>query len=216
MQQTLSRAVRNILLAVVGGYALVLRPWLLQWGSTAEERAMSVPGDDLVPRPTHVTTRAITIRAPAPTIWAWLVQMGQDRAGFYTHNWVERLLGSGIPDVHVLHPEWQDLQVGDLMRTSREWRQGHLLGWTVELVDPGRTLVLRSHRLPSGTYAFLIRPQSTGMSRLLVRDRAVWRWWHTPFRLGVFEPLHAYMQTGQLRGIKQRAEEPDVVAPTDR
>jgi hypothetical protein len=46
--------------------------------------------------------------------------MGQDRAGFYTHNWVERLLHSGIPDVHELHPEWQRLEAGDLMRTNRD------------------------------------------------------------------------------------------------
>ena len=66
--------------------------------------------------------------------------MGQDRAGFHTHNWVERLLQSGIPDVHDLHPEWQHLAVGDLVRTNRDMR-GKAMGWPVAGVDPGRSLL---------------------------------------------------------------------------
>jgi len=194
-------------IGILTGYALLLRPWLLRWGSTRAERALPVPGDDVVPTPTHVTTRAITIAAPTDAIWPWLVQMGQDRAGFYTHNWVERLLRSSIPEVHDLHPEWQELHVGDLMRTNRELQPGHPLGWTVARVEPRQALVLLSRTLPVGTYAFSLRPRASGGSRLLVRDRAVWRWWQAPFRLFLFEPLHAYMQTGQLQGIKQRAEQ---------
>jgi hypothetical protein len=175
-------------------------------GSTEEERAQPLPGDELVPNPTHITTRAITIHASPGEIWPWLVQMGQDRAGFYTHNWVEKLLQSGIPDVHELHSEWQELRVGNLMRTSRESRKGHPLGWTIELVEPGRVLVLHTPSLPAGTYDFILYPLQEGGSRLLVRDRAVWRWWQAPLRLLLFEPLHGYMETGVLQGIKQRVE----------
>jgi len=38
---------------------------------------MSLPGDELVPQPRLENTRAITVQAPASTIWPWLVQMGQ-------------------------------------------------------------------------------------------------------------------------------------------
>jgi hypothetical protein len=55
-----------------------------------------------VPDAPYVTTRAVTIDAPPDRVWPWLVQMGQDRAGFYTHNWVERLLQSGIPEVDAM------------------------------------------------------------------------------------------------------------------
>jgi hypothetical protein len=94
-------------------YAFVLRPWMLRWGSTVEERARPLPGDDIEPNAKYVTTRAVTIKAPARAIWPWLIQMGQDRAGSYTHNWVERVLQSGIPDTSVIRPEWQRLEVGD-------------------------------------------------------------------------------------------------------
>ncbi len=74
-----------------------------------------LPGDDVLPTADYQTTRAVTIQASAESIWPWLVQMGQDRAGFYTHNWVERLLRSGIPDVSEIHPEWQHIEAGDLV-----------------------------------------------------------------------------------------------------
>src|SRR5690348_13253710 len=206
MNRRRSRVLALVIALVVSGYALLLRPWMLAWGATVDERTRPWPGDDLVPNPTHTTTHAVTIAAPPRAIWPWLVQMGQDRAGFYTHNWVERLLRSGIPDVAELHPEWQALRAGDLMRTSRELRPGHPLGWTVEMVEPGRALVLRSRSLPVGTYAYILQPCPDGATRLIARDRAAWRWWQAPFRALLFEPLHAYMQTGQLRGIKRRVE----------
>jgi hypothetical protein len=190
----------------LGGYLRFIRPWHLRWGADDHELTRAMPGDEVVPVPTHVTTRAVTIAAPPRAVWPWLVQMGQDRAGFYTHNWVERLLRSGIPDVRTLHPEWQGLAVGDLVRTNRELRPGHPLGWPVARVEPERALVLRSTGLPVGAYAFLLEPAAGGATRLLVRDRAVWPWWQRPFQLLLFEPLHAYMQTGQLQGLKHRAE----------
>jgi hypothetical protein len=77
-------------------------------------------------------------------------------AGFYTHNWVERLLQSGIPDVHKLHPEWKHLAAGDLVRTNRERRPGHPIGWSVVLVEPNHAQVLRSLGGPAATYAYVL------------------------------------------------------------
>jgi uncharacterized protein YndB with AHSA1/START domain len=188
----------------VGVYLSVVRRRILAWGSTVDERTGPRPGDEFVPDPTDSTTRAITIDAPPDNVWPWLVQIGQDRAGFYTHNWVERLLGSGIPDVHVIHPEWQRLAPGELVRTNRDIR-GKSVGWPVLLVETNRSLVLRSNSLPSGTYAFVLEPTSGGGTRFLVRDRAVWPWWQRPFQWLIFEPLHAYMESGVLQGIKARA-----------
>lgn len=47
--------------------------------------------------------------------------MGIERAGFYSHDWVERLLSFGARYVEGghsamrIHPELQDLKVGDLV-----------------------------------------------------------------------------------------------------
>ena len=186
-------------------YAFVIRPWMLGWGSTVEERTRPLPGDDIEPDAEYVTTRATTIQAPAAAVWPWLIQMGQDRAGFYTHNWVERVLRSGIPDTAEIRPEWQRIEVGDLVRTNRDIG-GKPMGWPVAAVDPGRSLVVTSKSMPAGTYAFVVEPIESDTSRLIVRDRARWKWWEWPFATLVYEPLHAYMETGLISGVRQRAE----------
>ncbi len=186
-------------------YGLLVRPRTLDWGSTLEERHAPLPGDDVIPDAATVTTRAITIHAPAADVWPWVVQMGQDRAGFYTHNWVERLLRSGIPDINEVHPEWQQLEVGDLMRTNHDMG-GKPMGWPVLAVDPGRSVVVRSKSLPVGTYAFVLQPVDETATRFIVRDRAAWKRREWLFKVLVYEPLHAYMETGLLQGVKQRAE----------
>jgi hypothetical protein len=186
-------------------YALAIRPWMLRWGSTAEERARPLPGDDIEPAAKYVTTRAVTIKAPAQAIWPWLIQMGQDRAGFYTHNWVERVLQSGIPDTSVIRPEWQHLEVGSLMRTNRDIG-GKPMGWPVAAIEPGHCLVVTSKNMPAGTYAFVIEQIDPETSRLIVRDRARWKWSEWPFVTFVYEPLHAYMEIGLISGVRRRAE----------
>lgn len=186
-------------------YGLLVRPRMLDWGSSPEEQRAPLPGDDLTPGADTITTRAVTIRAPATAVWPWVVQMGQDRAGFYTHNWVERLLRSGIPDVHEIHPEWQHLEPGDLMRTNRDIG-GKPMGWPVVAVDTGRSIVVRSKSLPVGTYAFVLQPIDDRSTRFIVRDRAAWRRREWLFKVLVYEPLHAYMETGLLEGVRRRAE----------
>ena len=147
----------------------------------------------------------MTIRAPSNVVWPWVVQMGQDRAGFYTHNWVERLLRSGIPDAHDIHPEWQHLEAGDLMRTNRDIG-GKAMGWPCSRSTPAARSSCIAGSLPVGTYAFVLQPTDDSSTRLIVRDRAAWRRREWLFRVLVYEPLHAYMETGLLQGIKQRAE----------
>ena len=55
-----------------------------------------MPGDDRTPCPRVQSTRAVTIDAPPEQVWPWLLQMGIGRAGFYTHDWVERLMETGM------------------------------------------------------------------------------------------------------------------------
>ena len=44
-----------------------------------------------------MTNRAITIDARPEEIWPWLAQMGElPRGGFYSHMWVERLMGMRV------------------------------------------------------------------------------------------------------------------------
>jgi hypothetical protein len=103
--------------AEVVGY-LLWRPWMLQWGATAEEASEHLPGDDRTPRRRVQSTRAVTIDAPPEQVWPWLLQMGIGRAGFYTHDLAERLIAharyvEGKHSATRIHPGVPPLQVGD-------------------------------------------------------------------------------------------------------
>lgn len=66
--------------------APLLRAWHMHWGARKHEIESVLPGDAIVAN-AIVSTRAISIDAPPLAVWPWLVQMGQDRAGFYSYDW---------------------------------------------------------------------------------------------------------------------------------
>jgi hypothetical protein len=127
--------------AVIGGAAaaciLVVRPGLLGRGATGEEAGAALAGDDLVPGPDLVATRAITVHALAGEIWPWIAQLGQGRGGFYSYDALENLAGCDIHSADRVVAEWQDVKVGDEVRLAPE------VGLGVTVVEQGRALVLR-------------------------------------------------------------------------
>jgi hypothetical protein len=199
-------------------YALAVRPWLLRWGTTADEATTGLPGDDLVPSAAYVTTRAVTVRSPADAIWPWLVQLGQGRAGFYTYDRLEQLVGAAIQSADRILPEQQQLAVGDTIRLSP------VGGPKVALLEAGRSLVLfETMDLRTGrsvpttprrwwtmdwTWSFSLRSTTDGATRLLIHTRADFRP-RTLLKIAMvllLEPAHFVMERGMLLGIKRRAE----------
>ena len=77
----------------LAAYVFLVRPWHLKWGATDEETKMILPGDELFEHPQLNATHAITINAPVKKVWPWLVQIGQNRGGFYSYTWLENLVG---------------------------------------------------------------------------------------------------------------------------
>jgi hypothetical protein len=182
-------------------YSRFLRDGVLTWGATAEEAARPLPGDDLLDGADIVATRAIGIDAPPSAIWPWLVQMGPGRAGAYTYDWIENLFGLNMHSADRIHSEWQNLGVGDVLR-SREDRPG----MRVEILDPERTL---SNRSEAGdwVWTFVLVPED-GSTRLISRNRIAMKGAAAGQRLGmlVMEPGSLVMERKMLLGIKQRAE----------
>jgi hypothetical protein len=113
--RTGSRVATLVMLAtaVLAAYLRILRPWHMNWGATDDEAHGPVAGDELMPGAGIVATRVVEIEAPASAIWPWLVQMGPDRGGAYTYDWIERRVGIDIRNVDRIIPEFQDLKVGD-------------------------------------------------------------------------------------------------------
>jgi len=190
--------------------AMVLRPVFLRWGSTPEERIAALPGDDVLPvNAKYRIDHAITIHAPASAVWPWLVQLGQDRGGFYSYDWLERSAGDHIRNADRVHPEWQQRAVGDtIMATQRDYLGGRFgaLGWRVTTIEPERVIGLENW----GT--FVLRPVDSSTTRLIVRTRGAGEpslaaFLTAPLEVFVFEPAHFIMERGMLRGIRRRAEE---------
>jgi proline iminopeptidase len=204
--------------AALALYAQWIRPRLLTWGATRDEITGAYPGDELVPDPDGMSTMATTLPAPPETVWAWLVQMGYDRGGWYSWDWLDHY---GEPSADHIVPEWQDLEEGQRLsaaRSSRSW-------FTVARLEPNRTLVLRSDlNVPSGhsfdpqsdplprarvdgIWGFHLRPTSDGGTRLVVRTRGTGRPrpLTRPFDLLLGEPAHFIMQTRQFHNLRTRA-----------
>jgi len=182
-------------------YRRLLRDWVLTWGATAEEVTRRLPGDELLEEADIVATRAIGIEAPPSAIWPWLVQMGPGRAGAYTYDWIEKLFGLNMHSADRIVPEWQKLEVDDVLR-SREDRPG----MRVEILEPERVL---SNRSEAGdwVWTFALAPRN-GSTRLISRNRIAMKGAAAGQRLGmlVMEPGSLVMERKMLLGIKRRAE----------
>ncbi len=99
--------------AAAAGLWAALLPRVLKWGATDDEVVRPLPGDQLVDNPMYVTTRAITVAAPAAAVWPWLVQLGQNRGGFYSYDFFENVFRLDIHNADRVHDEWQGLRVGE-------------------------------------------------------------------------------------------------------
>jgi hypothetical protein len=196
-----------VALVYVAGVAL-FRPVYLHWGTTPAERLTELPGDNPTVFDAYRVDHGITIHAPADSVWPWLVQLGQDRGGFYSYSGLERMFGDKVDNADRIHPEWQHLSVGDTIRaTQADYFGGRLgsLGWCVTEIVPGRALVLENW----GT--FMLQPVDSATTRMFVRTRgpgqaSVLGLVLGPLNVFVFEPAHFIMQRGMLRGIRDRAE----------
>lgn len=205
----------EILAALAIGFLVVfgaaLRGWYRRWGATDAEVQSALPGDELVPHPRLVTTRAITIRAPAADVWPWLVQIGQGRGGFYSYTRLENLTGCNIHNADCIVEELQHLEVGDKIYLAP--KESGAPFFEVAAIYPRQALVLRGGGAPSDaemqtSWTFFLAEQPEGTTRLIARyrmdypphllNRVVWE--------GILDPVFFMMERGMLRGIRQRAE----------
>ena len=214
--------VATIALAAAG---LALRRWQRAWLASDGELDAPLPGDDHVAEPSSQLTRAITIDARPEQIWPWIVQLGADRGGFYSYDWLEDLFGLGIHSTNKIVPTWQTRATGDLVHANRAGTGG----WYIVEVRPNDTLSMKVANLGQARplvrdegvgweflWTFALRPFGDGRTRLLVREKVAFgrrltRWCMKPVGLVSF-----VMTRKMLLGLKQRAEAPrPSIAGTD-
>jgi hypothetical protein len=184
-------------------YWFPIRRWMGRWGTTPSDLSRVMAGDDLIADPTYSGTMAVIVNARPEDIWPWLVQMGYQRGGLYSYDWLDRLFGFlDRPSTARILPEFQHLAVGD------EIPLGRGPGWPVASMEPPRALVLDMRNMGSidwvwqfGLYT-VEEKQTRLVSRSRVHARTIWAWLLT----SAIEPAGFIMTRRMLLGLKQRAE----------
>lgn len=192
-----------------------LRPSRSHWGVDAEVAARAYPGDELLPAPRWSWTHGVEIEAPAEAVWPWVAQIGADRAGFYSYQWLENLVGCAVNNAERIHPEWQ-AQKGDAFRL-------HPKSPALQIVTliPGRALVAygapdeqaRAAGRPwaAVTWLLFVEPLGPRRCRFISRYRCLTSD-ELASRLSLgptfVEPIGFAMDRRMLLGVKERAERP--------
>ena len=187
------------------------RRYYRNWGTTKEECRMRLPGDELIGSPAVQSTEGVWIDAPPDAIWPWLVQMGQDRGGLYTFEALENLIALHYRNADQIHPEWQRLQPGELVRLAPTGWLGRRDGVTLQVADviDKEAIVLRAtgpHLPWDAVWSFHLVPRWEDRCRLLVRTRARLRHPGEVLITELAGPMTALITRGMLLGIKRRAE----------
>ena len=217
---TLGGKIVGVAAAAAVVYGACVRARLMRWGATVEEVAGPYPGADLVPDGERGATMAVTIGVPPDRVWPWLVQLGGDRGGWY--SW-DHLDNGGRPSADRVHPEWQDIALGDHV-TYRTRRHGPVDAWEVVALDRNRFLGLRGlsdlrgRRLdptqprPSayteGLWGFLSNELPGGSTRLVIGGYQAFRprWLGRLLTYWLYPPVVWIMQARMMAALKRNVE----------
>lgn len=190
------------IIAVLVLAIILLLPWMDKKGSTQAEREMVFAGDELVKSSSRVMNRGITIQASPEEIYPWIIQTGADKSGMYSYTWLENLVGCEMAKDEVIRPEWQNLQVGDLMKMCA----GDFAPppYEVALIEPDSTVVFGHKDKDQWVeiWSFGLLPQADGSTRLIARTQ-------TTMVGGIWEivrPISFVMEQKMLATIKDLAE----------
>jgi hypothetical protein len=146
-----------------------------------------------------------------------LVQMGCDRAGWY--SW-DRLDNGGRPSARRIHPEWQSISLGQHIWSTPD----HEHWFEVAGLEPERFLALRatfSHggrqiesaaprtaHFTDALWAFHLEPLPGERTRLIVTTHSAAAPKTGPAALNLlfWEPAHWIMQVRQFQNLGRRTE----------
>lgn len=165
-----------------------------------------LPGDERLKHCKYQSTHTIDIEAPASIVWRYLMQLGCDRAGWYSIDLFDH---GGKPSVDHLVTGWETRIAGD--RLAAQPSQENFFD-VYEVKRERYFIIGGSYPLfghpYSMTWSFILEPIGEDAVHLIARARMEtepplleWIWGNA-----VALPVHAIMQKVQLRNIKKIAE----------
>ena len=183
------------------------------WGVDTAAAQRLYPGDELVPEPRWAWTHGVEIEASMAEVWPWIAQVGADRAGFYSYQWLENLAGCNIRNAESLHPAWE-VCVGASLKLHPS-----AAPLRVVRVEPGRFFVARAEADPTArasgkswieaTWLFFLEPLGAKRSRFISRYRcACSEDIVTRIQFGptLLEPIGFAMDRRMLLGVRKRVD----------
>jgi hypothetical protein len=195
---------------MTAAYLLFLWPWMRSWGATKAEMNAVLPGDDIVPNANLRTTKAVTIEAPPAAIYPWLLQIGVDRGGMYSYDWLENLFGLKVHTTDRIVAAYQNARPGDFWRfTPENFVLNPGPGLYVHDLIPNRAVLLtfglesEPDQTPFDTWQFVLEPQPDGSTRLLLRSNMALKQ-ELPIKLTYF--VQFIMERKMLLTLRDRAE----------
>lgn len=163
-------------------------------------------GDEIIPGTRYSITHHVDIEARASIVWRYIMQMGCDRAGWYS---IDLLDNAAVPSADFLVEEWGERNVGDLLAATPQ-QDGffEVLGLEYQKSFVIGAELKRLHDPFKSTWAFILEPVGGDATTLVVRARmqsaTPWKEW----LLGslILPPIHMIMEGAQLHNLKRIAE----------
>lgn len=155
------------------GFALLVRPIMLSFGTEPELRAAVMAGDELIREPRSRYTQSIVIDAAPSEIWPWLIQVGAGRAGWYNVDAINRLASpdyfyEGGRSARRVIAELQDVARGDAIALAPGVEM-----IVVEIVPERRLLLAGVPDDPAAesnaVWLYELTPIDAGSTRVTVR-----------------------------------------------
>ncbi len=183
------------------------------WGLVPELVDRAYPGDDIVASPRWSWTHGVEIDAPAEEVWPWVAQLGADRGGFYSYQWLENVAGCGVRNAESIHSDWA-IHTGDTLRLHPK-----MPALEIAALERGRFFVAHTPMdanaqregkpWADATWLFFLEPIGDRRSRLISRYRCATSddiATRLSFGAAVMEPVGFAMDRRMLLGVKGRVE----------
>ncbi len=212
---------RDVLEGIGGAAVMVaafLTPFMREershWGVEADVAERELPGDTLVPAPRWSWTHGVEIEAPPGEVWPWIAQLGADRGGFYSYQWLENIVGCHLQNAESIHTDWA-IKEGDslvLHPTMPPLRVAAIEQGRWFVVHAAADAAVRAAGTPwaEASWLFLVEPIGEGRSRLISRYRCTTSddlAGRIAFGPALIEPIGFAMDRRMLLGVKARVEE---------
>ena len=176
-------------------YLLFFRPYLVKWGASVEEITMRMPGDKY--SQSISCTRSINIKSSINVVWGYLADLGADRRGYYSYDYLEKLYGCKM--AKVMKEKERKLYAGRIIPIDSSGKSN--IGFKVLEVEQGKSFVLENWG------SFVVKRIDSNYTRLTVRtnENKAGNIFMEMYN-SIFDALHYIMERRMMLGIKDISE----------